>query len=234
MKSSRFLLRCEKTLKTAHRSNASPPLLFPVAAELQSGDGGPGLSTLAPVLRLLLVIPCLAGVACAPSDIEPRELVETAEDTIHVGVECRLSVSHKPEYRNLSQHMPLVDVNQATLNQMTDTSLATRDDYSVIADWQQDIRTCRDRLLEVIERTDPLYVPIVLTGWNNDDKVLVLLARRKLAWGDAVMRLRVNRAEMLTKVADQLSQTMVQMNQEKQAALSRRASFINALVGAIP
>jgi hypothetical protein len=86
----------------------------------------------------------------------------------------------------------------------------------------------------VIERADPLYVPIVLTGWNNDDEVLVLLAQRKLTWGDSVMRLRVNRAETLTKVADQLSRSMAQLNQERQAALSRRVSFINALVGAIP
>jgi hypothetical protein len=48
------------------------------------------------------------------------------------------------------------------------------------------------------------------------------------------MRLRVNRAEMLAKVADQLSHTMVQMNQERQAALSRKVSFINALVGTLP
>jgi hypothetical protein len=31
--------------------------------------------------------------------------------------------------------MPLVDVNEATLTEMTDTSLATRDDHHVIADW---------------------------------------------------------------------------------------------------
>jgi cell division protein ZapA (FtsZ GTPase activity inhibitor) len=48
------------------------------------------------------------------------------------------------------------------------------------------------------------------------------------------MRLRVDRAELLTKVADQLSRTMAQLNQEQQAALSRRVSFINALIGAIP
>ena len=86
----------------------------------------------------------------------------------------------------------------------------------------------------MIEREDPLYVPIVLTGWSNDDEVLVLLAQRKLTWGDAVMRLRVNRAETLTKVADQLSRSMAQLNQEREAALSRRVSFINAVLKAIP
>jgi DNA-binding winged helix-turn-helix (wHTH) protein len=35
--------------------------------------------------------------------------METAEDTIHAGVECRSSVSRKPEYRSLAQHMPLVE-----------------------------------------------------------------------------------------------------------------------------
>ena len=185
-------------------------------------------------LRLLVVILCLPGAACTSGDIESRELVDTAESSIRAGIECRSSVSSTPEYRSLAQHMPLVDVNEATLTQMTDTSLATRTDYYVIADWQRDIGACRTRLLEVIERTDPLYVPIVLTGWNNDDQVLVLLAKRKLTWGEAVMRLRVNRAETLTKVADQLAGSMAQLNQERQAALSRRASFINALVKAIP
>ena len=31
----------------------------------------------------------------------------------------------------------LVDVNEATLSEITDTSLTTRDDYHVIADWQR-------------------------------------------------------------------------------------------------
>jgi hypothetical protein len=190
--------------------------------------------TPAAMTRLLLVIPCLVGAACTADNIKYRELVDAAESTIRAGVECRSSISAKPEYRSLARHMPLVDVNEATLTQMTDTSLATPDDYHVIADWQHDIRACRDQLLEAIARIDPLYVPIVLTGWNNDDEVLVLLVRRKLAWGDAVMRLRVDRAELLTKVADQLSRTMAQLNQEQQAALSRRVSFINALIGAIP
>jgi hypothetical protein len=213
---------------------------FPAAHAGQKGDTGlPTAGNLANIvgilaLRLLVVIVCLMGAACTSADIESRELTETAESSIRAGTECRSSVSGTPEYRSLAQHMPLVDVNEATLTQMTDTSLATRNDYYVISDWQRDIRACRARLLEVIERADPLYVPIVLTGWNNDDEVLVLLAQRKLAWGEAIMRLRANRAETLTKVADQLSRSMAQLNQEKQAALSRRASFINALIKGIP
>jgi hypothetical protein len=213
---------------------------FAAAQAGQQGDIGlPTAGNLANVvvilaLRLLVVILCVTGAACACADIESGELVDTAESSIRAGIECRSSVSGTPEYRSLAQRMPLVDLNEATLTQMTDTSLATRADYYVIADWQRGIRACRVRLLDVIERADPLYVPIVLAGWNNDDEVLVLLARRKLAWGDAVMRLRANRAETLTKVADQLSRTMTQVNQEKQAALSRRASFINALIKAIP
>jgi hypothetical protein len=203
-----------------------------ISAQAKRSGGAYGYIILA--LRLQVVFLCLMGAACASSDIESRELVDTAESSIRAGIECRSSVSGTPEYRSLAQHMPLVDVNEATLTQMTDTSLATRTDYNLIADWQRDIRACRARLLEVIERADPLYVPIVLTGWNKDDEVLVLLVQRKLAWGDAVMRLRANRAETLTKVADQLSRSMAQLNQEKQAALSRRASFINALIKAIP
>jgi hypothetical protein len=185
-------------------------------------------------LRLLTVIPCLLGLACTLDDIEARQLSDTAESAIRAGIECRSSVSGNPEYLSLAKHLPLVDINEATLPQMTDMSSATGDDYYVIADWQRDLHACRHRLLEIIERTDPLFVPIALTGWSDDDEVLVLLARRKLGWGDAIMRLRFKRAETLTKVADQLSRMMAQLNQERQAALTRRVSFINALVGTIP
>jgi hypothetical protein len=37
---------------------------------------------------------------------------------------------------SLPRGAALVDVNEATLSEMTDTGLATRDDYHVIADWQ--------------------------------------------------------------------------------------------------
>jgi hypothetical protein len=59
-------------------------------------------------------------------------------------------------------------------------------------------------------------------------------SQRKLARGNAVMRLRVNRAETFTKVADQLARSMTQLDQERQAALSRRASLPDALIKAIP
>jgi hypothetical protein len=92
-----------------------------------------GLSVIL-ALRLLVVILCLMGAACTSSDIESRELVDAAESSIRAGIECRSSVSGTPEYRSLAQHMPLVDVNEATVTQMTDTSLATRNDYYVVAD----------------------------------------------------------------------------------------------------
>jgi hypothetical protein len=224
------------------RGDAALAIRTQIAVARTGQERNPGLKTggnLANVVvvlafRLLVVIIYLTEAACTSADIESRELVDTAESLVRARIECRSSISAKPEYHSLAQHMPLVDVNEATFAQMTDTSLATRNDYYVIADWQRDIRACRARQLEVIERADPLYVPIVLTGWNNDDNVLVLLAQRKLGWGDAVMRLRVNRAETLTKVADQLTGSLAQLNKEEQAALSRRVSFINALIGTIP
>src|SRR5215472_12501027 len=104
---------------------------FAAAQAGQKGDSGlPTAGNLTNVvgilaLKLLLVILCLMRAACTSADIEPRELADTAESSIRAGIECRSSVSGTLEYRSLAQHMPLVDVNEATLTQMTDTSLAT-------------------------------------------------------------------------------------------------------------
>lgn len=186
-------------------------------------------------LWLLFVIVVLAAAGCStPADIESRELVNAFGSATRQGIECRSTISNKPEYRTIAAHIPVLDVNQATLSQMLDASLVNLEDNVVLVYWQRDIRACGNQLVDVIQRTAPAYVPIVLAMWNKDDEVLVLLARRKIGWGDAVMRLKANRTELLTRVADQMSRMMVQLNQRKQAELDRRASAIESLLGLVP
>jgi hypothetical protein len=77
-------------------------------------------------------------------------------------------------------------------------------------------------------------MPIVLTTWNKDDEVLVQLVKHKIAWGEAVMRLKANRTEMLFKVTDQTSRSIAELNRSKQAELDRRAGILDSFLGLVP
>jgi hypothetical protein len=185
-------------------------------------------------LRFLLLAPALMGTGCTSADVEARALTATFQSATRQGLECRYSVASKPEYRIIAVYMPLADINQATLAQMIDTSYPDGRENSALAAWQKDMRACGNRLVDAVESTAPVYVPIVIAAWNRDDEVLVLLARRKITWGDAVMRLKANRVELMTKLTDQMSQTMTQLTQRKESELNRRAKYIDALVGLVP
>lgn len=181
------------------------------------------------IFSLLLIAP-----GCTSADIEAQRLADTVESATQQGVRCRTSISSKPGYRILAAHFPLVDIEEATLPQMKDESLANREEDVALAAWQQDIRLCGNQLVDFARQTTPAYVPIIIATWNKDDEVFVQLARRKMAWGDAVMRLKANRTELLTKVADQLSRMTRELNERQQKALDRRASYLDSLLGLVP
>jgi hypothetical protein len=50
------------------------------------------------------------------------------------------------------------------------------------------------------------------------------------AWGDAALRLKANRTELLTKVTDQLSRVRMELNQRQLMELNFRASYFDRLL----
>ena len=147
---------------------------------------------------------------------------------------CRSTIAAQARYQVLARHMPLVVVFQATLTQMTDTSLAGDDEIAVLGVWLDDLRDCRRELENVVLADFPLLIVPLTTGWNNDDATFVQLAHRKPAWGQAVMELRTHRAEMLHGMADEVLQESKQISVEKQAETSRRIALFNALTNLVP
>jgi hypothetical protein len=187
-----------------------------------------------PRRSLVIALLLLVHAGCTTSDTDALRLSDTLESGAQLGMQCRSSIAAKPEYRVLAVHLPLADVEQASLTQMIDRSLADQEEVSALVAWQRDVRGCGDQLIDLARRTIPAYVPIVIAAWNKDDEVFVLLARRKIAWGDAVLRLKANRSELLTKVTDQLSRMTTELNQRKQMELNRRASYFDSLLSVVP
>lgn len=183
----------------------------------------------------LLPLVFAAGAGCTTSaDTQTRQLSAALDSASRQAIECRSAISNKPEHRTIAVHLPLVDVSRATLAEMLDTNLINQDDYRTLIEWQKDVRRCQSETMNVLQRSAPVYLPIVLAAWNKDDEVFILLARRKVTWGDALMRLKANRAELLANLAGQMARTEAALNETKQATLDRRASALEALIGLVP
>ena len=181
-----------------------------------------------PVMAVLLS-------ACATSAenvarLQTEDFVAASRDEIA----CRNTVAAKPRYQVLARHMPLATIFDATLPQMVAGTFATDDDVAALGLWLADTRACRKQLANDVLRVSPASLGIVATNWNKDDVAFTLLATRKITWAKTIMILRANRAEMLAGASREIQQLVQQMDSQKQAELSRRVAFFNALTNLAP
>ncbi len=148
--------------------------------------------------------------------------------------ECRATVARDPAYRILRRHMPLTNPGTATLPQMADAERATSDEITALDAWTRDTNACRERLLQETDRTIPTFGPIIEQARNDDNAVFVMLARRELTWGDAVMRLMGNRTQMRSGLIHGADQVISDVARLQQAELGRRTTILNSIIRILP
>ena len=100
--------------------------------------------------------------------------------------------------------------------------------------WLDDTRVCRKQLVSEVLRVSPTSLGILVTNWNKDDEAFVLLAAHKAAWGETIMKLRTNRADMLKGESREIVQQAQRASAEEQAELTRRVAIFNALTNLAP
>jgi len=184
--------------------------------------------------RALWVAVSLLSACSTSTVLEEQQETDRIIAASHSAQTCRDTIAAQPRYQVLARHMPLVVVFDATLMQMTDTTLASNDEIATLGLWMDDLRNCRRELENVVLAEFPLLIVPLTTNWNSDDATFVQLARRKVAWGQAVMELRTHRAQMLHDVADGVLQESKQISTEKQAESSRRIALFDALTNLFP
>ena len=176
----------------------------------------------------------MAGACSTSADVNADEFSADAMTISQDAASCRRSLADNIEYGPVARRMPLVDIYQATVQQMADTRLASANEVSALLAWAQELQKCRYKTLAAIRQRAPIALASVLTAWNGEDEVFVLLSKRRLSWGDAVIRLRSNRADLLSKLTEQAFRESAQLSASKQAELSRRVSILNALTNLAP
>jgi hypothetical protein len=187
-------------------------------------------------LAFTVAIPVLGdcGLDEAAKTLHTENSLRRFRDASQDAVECRAALARDPKYRILDQHMPLTDIDAASLSQMADLELATKGEISALNAWVRELKPCRDRLTQAIIITLPSFRPIFEAGWNDDEAVFVKLAHHKLAWGEAILALKSNATKLQTEVISRAEQVLAEIEKQEETQISRRTAIMGAVIGKLP
>ncbi len=149
-------------------------------------------------------------------------------------VQCRAAAARKPSNQVLNEHMPLTDLDNATLTQMVDKKLATNSEIAALGSWTGDVNRCLEPLLREANVTIPSVGPIIEASWNSDTAVFVKLAHRQVTWGEAVISLKSNSTKMRADLIARGDQVAAEIGKLEQAQYDRRTAIITAVIGILP
>jgi hypothetical protein len=182
----------------------------------------------------LAMLPIFLSACATSAEYAATHQTDDLAAAAREAIACRKTIAAKPRYQLLATHLPLATVLDATLPQMTARSLASKDDVAALGLWLDDTRVCRKQLVSEVLRVSPTSLGTLVTNWNKDDEAFVLLAARKAAWGETIMKLRANRADMLDRASHEIVQQAHRANAEEQAELTTRVAIFNALTNLAP
>jgi hypothetical protein len=170
-----------------------------------------------------------------------RSYIQTGQDeveqfraAVREAVNCRTAAARNQRYADLDVRMPLADIAEASLPQMTDPNLATSDEIATLDAWTRDVGACRDRLLPVTYATLPSFGPIIEQARDNDDEVYVMVTQHKLTWGQGIMRLKVNQTELRAALIARADQIIARTGNAQEEERNRRATILSSVIRIIP
>jgi hypothetical protein len=159
-----------------------------------------------------------------------RRFREAAQQAVH----CRAEAARDSRYQVLSEHMPLTDLDDSTLSQMTDKKFATDSEIAALDAWTRDMNRCLEALVREANATIPSFGPIVEASWDSDTVVFVKLAHREMTWGEAVIRLKSNTIKMRADLIARADQVSAQISKVDQTEYNRSTSIITSIIGILP
>lgn len=148
--------------------------------------------------------------------------------------ECRALAARNPRYHILQEHMPLTDIQAATLSQMASQKFATKDEISALGYWTSDLNACLEPLLQKADATIPGIGPILEAWWDDDNVVFVKLVHHQVTWGEVVVRLRSNRTKMRANAIARADRVSEDISKMELAQFNRRTAIVSSVIGILP
>jgi len=118
---------------------------------------------------------------------------------------------------------------------MTDARLISPPERAALTAWSRDLQQCGSQVIATMMR-DGLssYVPILLASRDRQDQILVLLAQRKIPWGEAVLRLRASRTALLKDITEKSDWRSAEFSRSTETTRANVTALLNALTRLVP
>jgi hypothetical protein len=161
-----------------------------------------------------------------------RQYQAIAVNTRSVGAEmkaCVTAIYASPEAAPLRPHLA---IDQITLAQLADTSLATPEEISAILFLYPRLQQCQKQMLDDLTNATPSLVPILAAEYVKGEDNTLALIQRKETWGEFSKRRRDIALAATAELQGEGQRIKEGLEEEREAELERRAAAMNAFAQA--
>ena len=151
--------------------------------------------------------------------------IKTASEQIAA---CAAAVYNSPEAASLRPHMPLQPID-VTLEQMSDSSVATDQEIHAIFVTHPRVQECRKTYMAEISQSTPSLVPIYASFYNKTEDNLLALIQKKLAWGEFAKKQRDAATDSRTAIQVASQSIVAGLKQDHQAEIEQRQRAAEAV-----
>jgi hypothetical protein len=102
---------------------------------------------------------------------------------------CLQAAYNLPEAAPMRARTPF-DINDATLTQLAETSLADKPETDAILTVNPRFRACQNQVVERLRKLAPTAAPLIARFYRDHNEDVLALVQRKMTWGDFNKRRR--------------------------------------------
>jgi len=143
---------------------------------------GRTFETAARIVCLVVISASLAGCATA-AQRQYRAIAESNRSAAQELAACEMAPYDSPEVAPLRSGLPL-NVNNATLEQLSNTSFASDAEIRIILSNHPKLQACRQQFIDQISSSTPPLASTFLAMTTKEDHDLVGLIQRKQRWDE--------------------------------------------------
>jgi hypothetical protein len=183
--------------------------------------------TLKRAIGVLAIAASLVGCATA-AQRQYQAMASNNRTAVQDLQECSTTIYNSPEFAPLRKHAPY-KASDATLEQLSDNSLATDEEVKTILEIHPQLQSCRKQALDRIAQSTPTLIPIWLGVLSKSEDSLIDLIQKKQSWGSHVRRARDLTIAATVELQTEGRRIVAGLQQSHEAELAQRQRAAEAL-----
>jgi hypothetical protein len=137
------------------------------------------------------------------STAQPSPVAQEAKTKLRAinseGLACIKAIRSKPQYAALISHFTDVTSGTFSMAQLTDKSVPTSAEAKAIVAYYDELYSCSNPLRASARAVLPALGPIFDRAKTETDSLVILVAERKITWGDFAQRVEQIHSEYLSQ-----------------------------------